>query len=177
MNILLSILSGLLIGLTTTLYIVWRQLSCGGRQLPVTAEWIEDLSADRYRPMLRLLDASELKFLSAQPGFDGKMMSRLRTQRCQIFGGYLKCLNADFQRTCSALKLVLMQSRYDRPDLASTLLAAQFRFALGLAVVRCRLALYRIGMGSVDVRELVKLFDGMRVELRMVMPYTAASAA
>ena len=36
--------------------------------LPVTADWIEELSLDRYRPMLRLLDPDELCHLRSQPG-------------------------------------------------------------------------------------------------------------
>ena len=55
------------------------------QQLPVTAEWIDELSIERYRPMMRLLDSGDIEFLRAQPGFTPKMVTKLRAQRCQIF--------------------------------------------------------------------------------------------
>lgn len=147
-----------------------RQNGTHTRTLPVTAEWIGELSVDRYRPMLRLLDGSDMAFLRTQPGCNPQMLSRLRRQRCQIFLGYLECLNSDFQRTCSALKVLMFQSRYDRPDLASALLRAEVEFTKGMLVARCRVALYRLGLSGVDVTGLVRLFDGMRVELRTLVP-------
>jgi hypothetical protein len=169
MNLLLAALVGLLAGLGSTIALILRQISTKG-QLPATAEWIEELSVDRYRPMLRLLDKSDLDFLKSQPGFNPNMAARLRKHRCQIFAGYLKCLDADFKRTCSALKLLMIQSHYDRRDLASDLIRAQMKFALGIVIVRFRVTLYRFGLAGVDVRGLVKLFDGLRVELRTVVP-------
>src|SRR5579863_2709422 len=97
MTVFLAMLIGLLAGFGAIVLIIMRQLSSRKRNLPVTAEWIYELSADRYRPMLRLLDESDLKFLKTQPGYDSRTVARLRAQRCQIFRGYLKCLNADFQ--------------------------------------------------------------------------------
>ena len=43
--------------------VVIRQLGSAERSLPVTAGWIDELSTDRYRPMLRLLDSSDIEFL------------------------------------------------------------------------------------------------------------------
>src|ERR1039457_2906817 len=64
-----------------------RKLGAADRTLPVTAEWIDELSTDRYRPMMRLLDASEIDFLRSQGGFTTKKESKLRAKRCQIFRG------------------------------------------------------------------------------------------
>src|ERR1035441_8434079 len=36
---------------------VLRRLDSPNRSLPVTAEWIDELSTGRYRPMMRLLDS------------------------------------------------------------------------------------------------------------------------
>jgi len=177
MTLLLAVLFGLSIGLGATLAVILRQVSSQGRKLPLTAEWIDELSIDRYRPMLRLLDECDMQFLRSQPGYDSRMEARLRAQRCQIFRGYLKCLDADFRRTCAALQLLMMQSQYDRPDLASALVRSQMDFACGVVVVRFRLALYRFGLASVDVRGLVKLFDGMRVELRALVPSSVGAMA
>jgi hypothetical protein len=177
MMFVLAVLVGLVVGIGATLAIVLRRLSSKGRTLPVTAEWIDELSVDRYRPMFRLLDEGDMQFLKSQPGFNSRMVARLRAQRSHIFRGYLKCLDADFQRTCAALKVLMTQSHYDRPDLASTLIMAKVNFACGVAVVHLRLGLYRLGLASVDARGLVKLFDGMRVELRTLVPAGAGSMA
>src|SRR5450759_906940 len=88
----------LLAALVLATVVVLRRLGSADRTLPVTAEWIDELSTDRYRPMMRLLDSRDLEFLNSQAGFTPKMESRLRAQRCQIFRSYLRCLEMDFQR-------------------------------------------------------------------------------
>src|SRR5690242_18787345 len=125
-----AVLAGvILVALVAALATLVRTLGAGGHCLPVTAEWIDELSIERYRPMLRLLDSSDLEFLRSQPGYTPKMESNLRAQRCTIFRGYLRCLHMDFRRVCLALKLVMVQSHYDRPDLASALMHHQVMFA------------------------------------------------
>jgi hypothetical protein len=47
-----------------------------------------------------------------------------------------------------ALKVLIVQSKQDRPDLASVLLWNQIRFAYGMGVVQARLLCYRIDMVS-----------------------------
>lgn len=170
MVLLLTLIGAVAAGFAVMFGLALRQFGSHGRDLPVTAEWIDELSVDRYRPMLRLLDGSDLEFLRSQPGCDSRMLSRLRRQRCDIFLGYLKCLNSDFQRTCAVLKLLMLQSRHDRPDLGTALLRARLEFTKGLLVVHFRLSLYRLGLAGVDVSGLVGLFDGMRVELRTLVP-------
>ena len=145
--------------------------------LPVTAEWIEGLSIDRYRPMLRLLDSSDLGFLRAQPGFKPQMETRLRIQRCRLFRDYLRNLEQDFRRISTALKILMVQSAQDRPDLASVLLRNQMTFAYGMMMVQCQLWCYRYGLGTVDIAGLLKLFDGMRLELRTLVPCELALGA
>jgi hypothetical protein len=105
------------------------------------------------------------------------MIRRLRSQRAMIFGEYLRCLRDDFQRVCAALKLVMLQSRHDRPDLAAALLRQQALFSAAMLQARVRLILYRAGVCGVDVSELVQIFDGMRLELRGLVPSTASLAA
>ena len=143
----------------------------------MTAEWINELSTDRYRPMMRLLDSDDIEFLRSQPGYTPQMESRLRAQRCQIFRGYLRCLNLDFQRVATALKVVMTQSEHDRPDLAAALIHHQLQFALGMQMVRCRLLLYQLGVGRVDVTSLLRTFDLMRIELGSMVPAAVESCA
>ena len=149
---------------------VLRRLDSPNRSLPVTAEWIDELSTGRYRPMMRLLDSRDIEFLRSQAGFTPKMEAKLRAQRCQIFRGYLRCLEMDFQRVCMALKLVLLHSEQDRPDLSALLVHHRIMFATGLLAARFRLFLYRWGICTVDVTSLVRIFDVMRIELRTLVP-------
>lgn len=173
--IAISFATGLALALT--LFLLIRKFAFQGGNLPVTAEWIDELSIERYRPMMRLLDGQDLAFLRTQPGFTPSMVSKLRQQRYQIFSGYLRCLNSDFGRVCSAIKLVMLQSKHDRPELAMALLRNQAAFAAGMVVVHFRLTLYRLGICGVDGAELVKIFDAMRLELRTLVPSAVAMGA
>jgi hypothetical protein len=148
-----------------------------GGDLPVTAEWIEELSLERYRPMLRLLEPQDLQYLRAQPGFTPRMARKLRTQRYHIFRGYLRSLSTDFRRISAALKLLLLQSQEDRPDLAGVLLRQQINFACSLMVVHFRLVFYRLGIGTVSAANVVEIFNRMQGELRDLMPAASAAGA
>jgi hypothetical protein len=157
--------------------VLLRRMSSAGQSLPVTSQWIDELSTDRYRPMMRMLDSRDIEFLRSQPGYTPKMESKLREQRCQIFRGYLRCLDQDFKRVCSGLKLVLVQSAQDRPDLSAALVHHQIMFASVLLSVHVRLVLYRWGICAVDVSFLVQIFDVMRTELRTLVPAEVPSCA
>lgn len=170
MELMIGISIAACLTLLIALRLLIRKVAVTGGRLPVTAEWIDELSLERYRPMMRLLDRQDLDFLSSQPGFTPAMATRLRIQRCQIFRGYLRCLSADFGRVCAAIKVLLLQSRHDRPDLAATLVRSQLSFVAGIAIVQVRLVLYRWGICAVDVSSLVATFDSMRVELRTLVP-------
>lgn len=158
------------LALLLALFLMVRKVVSGGSELPLDCQWIAELSVERYRPMMRLLDERDLEFLRSQPGFTPRMAAKLRAQRCQIFRGYLRGLEADFRRVCTAVKVLMLQSELDRPDLASVLVRHQAAFALGVALVNVRLILYRWGLGGVDVSDLVRTFDAMRLELRSLAP-------
>jgi len=158
--------------------IIWSaHRAMSPKPLPVTLDWLEEFSPERYKPMLRLLNPQELDFLRSQPGFTRKMEGRFRRQRCEIFRGYLRQLDGDFQQVCTALELVMVQSNADRPDLAATLLRQQVWFKFGMLAVHLRLLLYGCGIGTVEVAGLLKLFDGMRLELRSLVPASAVWGA
>jgi hypothetical protein len=154
-----------------------RRLGSDHQLLPVTIEWLSELSTERYRPMLRLLDATDFQFLRAQKGFTSEMERRLRRQRVQAFRGYLRLLVADFDRIVAALRVILAQSAQDRPELASLVLQRRLSFALGLIEVHCRLALFGLGWSRVDVSPLIQLFDGMRLDLHKLVPVSSPTTA
>jgi len=159
------------------LAIVFRKLHSSGTSLPVTAEWIDGLSLESYRPMVRLLDDQDIQFLRAQPGFTPAMAAKHRIQRSRIFRAYLDRLSGDFGRVSTALKLIMLHSGLDRPDLASVLLHHQLMFATGMICIQIRLFFYRWGIGTVDAASLVRLFDLMRLELRSLVPVTEPAGA
>ncbi len=138
--------------------------------LPATAEWISGLSVERYRPMLRLLDDSDLEFLCRQPGFDRKAAGRLRRQRCQIFRAYLNSLADEFRKMCGTWQVLMVHAAVDRPDLASALTRKQSEFRLCMLRARWRLLLLRRGSGCVDIAGLMNLFDNLCGELQGMIP-------
>ncbi len=128
--------------------------------------------------MLRLLDS----LISISYGPTGVFQAfpgtaRLRVQRCRILQQYLSNLDIDFRQVGGALKLLMVQSQQDRPDLASALLRGQMTFGCRMSVVYCQLFCYRFGIGTVDVTGLLTLFNGMRLELRTFVPAELAAGA
>lgn len=154
-----------------------RRLGRDNQVLPVTTDWMSELSTERYRPMLRLLDTTDFQFLRSQESFTPEMASRLRRQRVQAFRGYLRMLEADFDRVGAALQVILTQAAYDRPELASLLFQRRLRFAFGLIGIHFHLMLFRLGWSHVDVSGLIQLFDGMRQELRTLVPASSPLVA
>lgn len=170
--IVISILA--CIGTSVGLVIVIRKLAFPRVTLPATTDWIDELSIERYRPMLRLLDDEELRLLCSQR-FTPEIVAQFRRQRCQIFRGCLRSLSIDFGRICMALKLLMLQASTDRPDLASALIRGRVAFAWGMVEVHVQLVLYTLGIGSVDVTELVRavqdLFDGRVIAMvKLIVP-------
>lgn len=147
-----------------------REIGSARAALPVTADWIDELSMERYRPMMRLLDAEDLAVLRSHPAFTPHLANRVRAQRAEIFRGYLRCLHNDFRRVSMAIRILMVQSRDDRPDLAAMLIRRRILFTLGMAVIHVRLTLYRFGLSRVDVTGVMKTFDAMRLELRTLLP-------
>src|SRR5690348_6176121 len=116
-NFILAVFILLVASVTLGLVWVLRQIGSSDTSLPITADWINELSAERYRPMLRLLQTEELAFLQSQPGFTEKQATQFSIQRAQVFREYLRCLHTDFRRISIALRVLMVQSRDDRPDL------------------------------------------------------------
>jgi hypothetical protein len=154
-----------------------RRLGSDRQVLPVTTDWLSELSADRYRPMLRMLEETDFQFLRSQKDFTPEMASRLRRHRVHQFREYLRLLQADFDRVAIALRVILAHSAYDRPELASLLFERRMMFAYVLIGVHFRLLLFRFGISGVDGSRLIQLFEGMSLELRTLVPVSSPMAA
>jgi len=74
----------------------------------------------------------------------------------------------DFYKICKTIKLLMVTSEIDRPDLAGVLMKQQFRFALGMGLVEFKLTLYGLGWRgvSVDVKHVLGSLDTMRAQLQ-----------
>jgi hypothetical protein len=170
MNWIISIGAMLFVLSSIVLVLLVRSASTVDLSLHVTVDWLNGLSIESYLPMSRLLNEQDLWFLKSQPGYTPEIARRVRSVRCRIFVTYLNRLEADFQRVTLALKILILQSRCDRPELASLLVRQQISFAVGMLLVRTRLCLYRWGLGSVDVTGVLRIFDIMQLELRTLVP-------
>lgn len=173
MNIVILLITGIVGATGLAVALALRKVASPKAAHPVTAEWIEELSTEPYRPMLRLLDPADPEFLRSHPDFDRRRMKHFRRERSRIFRAYLDRLNTDFACVCLALKVVMLQSEIDRPDLATKLFRHQLRFAAGMIAAHARLALYDLGIGAVEVQNLLSLFDAMRFELQQMVPESA----
>jgi hypothetical protein len=176
MDLILGAVALICLAVGVAMVFLLRRLIAGPKTLPVSVDWINDLSAIRYRPMERLLSAEDERFLARQPGCDRKMMRRMRSERRRLFRGYLACLSTDFSRVGGALRLIMTHAAQDRPDLAGILYRQQALFVVGMLNVHWRLALHALGLGTVDVSGLVNAMEFMRLELRQMIPAEGATA-
>src|SRR5947209_10650087 len=71
----------------------------------------------RYRPMLRLLDDSDLRLLPR----NSSLYKTVRAERRKLFRSYLACLTKDYGRLLAGLRMVMAKSSVDRPDLVRAL--------------------------------------------------------
>lgn len=139
-------------------------------------EWIENFTVAKYRPMLRLLDEADYRFLASQPGMTPKAIRRLRAERRSIFRAYLRNLIRDFHKLHMTARMHLIYSAQDRPELASKLVRQRFDFLSAVCAVEVRLALHTIGIGQVDVRALIGSVEAMRLNLTPVPAFSRSLA-
>ncbi len=95
--------------------------------------------------MQRLLGAEDLRFLRSPTGFQTLHEKETATAALRDLRRVPRELQRDFQRAALALKLMMLQSRHDRPELATVLLRAQQQFAMRLLAVKVRMLIYRWG--------------------------------
>ena len=79
MDLILGLVAFVCLAVGAVLVFLFRRLVAGPKSLPVSVDWINDLSTARYRPMERLLHEEDFRFLASQPGVDKKMLRRMRS--------------------------------------------------------------------------------------------------
>lgn len=82
----------------------------------------EIFSPTRYRVMELLLNDADRDYLCSQPGWNDRKERRYRKARIKIFRGYVHQLSDDFNKICKAIKILIVASEVDRPDLAGLLM-------------------------------------------------------
>ena len=108
---------------------------------------VADIS--HYRPMLRLLGDEDTD-LTSQPGTRGEVLARRR----QLFREYLLDLGRDYGRLLARVRLSMVESGVDRPDLAKALLRHRALFAITMCRIEFRLRLHELGIGSENLSGL-----------------------
>jgi hypothetical protein len=117
--------------------------------------------AGRYRPMVRLLSEEDIRFVAGNQ----LAVKALRAERRKLFRRYLACLTKDYARLLAGIRMVMVQSGVDRPDLARALAKNRVLFTLAICKVEYRLALHAAGIGTVDISGLVGAFDTLREQV------------
>ena len=87
-TILLSALVGIAPG-AAVIAVFWK-LGSGRIPLPATTTWIDEFSAERFRPILQLLDNRDLRLLCSHSSVTPKVIAQFRGERCRILRGYLR---------------------------------------------------------------------------------------
>ncbi len=158
--------------------LLFGKLASPGKVDEFPPDWLAEEPAAKYRPMERLLNDADFEFVASYTALPAKVSQRLRAERRRIFRVYLRLLRRDFGRIYTATKLLILYSDRDRPDLAAELMRQRMRFAYGMLLVECRLALHTVGVGTVDVRPLVAGVEAMRLQLQdFATPAPVPSAA
>ena len=169
---------GALLGLTSAIAfaLLFGKMVSRERFSDFDAEWLNNFSLAKYKPMERLFAEEDYEFLASQKGYRLEIGRKLRSQRRKVFRLYLRGLKRDFYRLERAVRMLIVSSPVDRPDLAKTLLQQRLAFMWAMFQVECRLALHTLGLGGVDISALVGSLDAMRLELAQVavLPRTSA---
>lgn len=137
----------------------------------------ETFSPEGYRPMGRLLDDADGKFISSHSGSTRQVVKNFRKRRIDIFRAYLQLLSKDFHRVCKALRLYMVVCKVDRSDLAAVLMKEQFRFAASMVYVECRLMVFASGWSGVDASGLIRSVDAMRDRMQSLAALPEPSLA
>lgn len=134
----------------------------------VTAEWLDGFSVERYAPMQRLLNRSDLSFLAAQKGYRPQIAKRLMAEHRRIFRSYLGYLVQDFNQLVGIGKLMVVYSTEDREQMARQILHQQLRFYCAVCAVWLQVALYPMVWTAVDSQSLVRAVGSLRDQVQSI---------
>jgi hypothetical protein len=140
-------------------------------------EWQDALnfSIDKYRPMERLLCRDDEHFLRSQPGFHPSMLKTLRRDRRRVFRCYLGAIRRDFNGLYLAARQSVLLSDLEYSGLLQSVIKQRLVFYWAFGMVEWRLALYTLGVGTVDVQPVLDLLNAMRESAIALRPLPNAA--
>jgi hypothetical protein len=121
------------------------------------------VSLERYAVLSRLTSAEDLEFLQQQPGYHPDMARQFKRQRAKIIRLYLRELAADFARLHREARKIAAEAPEEHADVVGQLMRQQVTFLRCLATIEVRLALAPLGIGPIDVSELLATVEQMRL--------------
>ena len=68
-----------------------------------------------------------------------------------------------------AVQALILHSGEDRGDLAVALMRQRLVFMLGMLAIEARLLLHAVGVGAVDVADMVESFQAMQAQIRVLL--------
>jgi len=155
---------GTVVVVLLTFALLFRRLTSHVDAEAPNPDWLENFSMDRFAPMGRLLDPSDLKFLESQPGYRPSLRARLIRERRRAVIGYIRLLAGDFNRLIAIAKLMLIYSNEDRQEFAKALWWQQVSFHWNVLSLRCRLVLWP-SVGAVDGSALLGALRNLRQQI------------
>lgn len=167
-----------LIGIASFLLLaalVWlgSRLVATRKVFEVDAEWWKTFRADRYAPVLRLLSAEELDYVTTLRGSSRRLRADFRRNRLDLMRAYLKEMAADFDRLQAIGQLMVTAGDSGR-ELREALFRERVRFTAGLWSIRLQMAGFRLGLSGVDASALVGSLDELSAAVRARQGFAAA---
>ncbi len=138
-----------------------------------TPDWETIFSPARYEGLKRLLIEGEQRLFFP----DKTMATRMRRERAKAFRMYLQRMSSDFQHISGAIKLIMVQSQVDRPDLARILLQESFAFRRSLTRMELRLTMYEWGWSGFAESQLAGMCQALSSYREQLQGLAAGSAA
>ena len=138
-------------------------------------DWI-DINWQNCRPLERLLDPTEFQFLRDR-GLSKERIKQLRFQRQKLFRLYLRRLTHDFNGVHAVLKMAMVNSASDRPDLAQELATQRIAFHRALIGVEFRLVLYAAGFDTAPSMDLIRPMERLHARFCELMPAMSGAPA
>ncbi|HVY91398.1 MAG TPA: hypothetical protein VHA14_01570 [Bryobacteraceae bacterium] len=130
----------------------------------------------RYQALIQLL-----RKLDTDLPDDPQRRKIAREERHERIRAYLRALTIDYGRLLHELRLIVVRSQTDRPELIHTLEKNRITFACAMCRIDLRLSLnrWRIGDAELLTKEVMTLVNGLRalqLRTRFVMESTAWGA-
>lgn len=164
-----TLIALVLSALVLTVTLALRRLMRQGQHAQFDADWLNDFSAAKYRPMMRLLAEDDYEFLALQPGYQAQLAKQLRAERRKIFRAYLRNLTADFERLYRSGQVIVTYSAGDKSELAAALFRQRVHFYWALSLVYARLSIHAFGWTNIEVSNLLRSLEHLRQSLDNVM--------